>query len=80
MKKKVCNLCKKRFTRQWNLGRHMQDIHHISESCENHMVKQNMKGFLIQILPYLGTNSLGILKPIRLKWIPTKILRDITLL
>ena len=40
MEKKVCNLCKKRFTRQWNLGRHMQDIHHISESCENHMVKQ----------------------------------------
>ena len=40
MEKKVCNLCKKRFTRQWNLGRHMQDIHQISELCENHMVKQ----------------------------------------
>jgi uncharacterized Zn-finger protein len=41
MEKKVCNLCKKRFTRQWNLERHMQDIHHISEYGENNLVKQN---------------------------------------
>jgi hypothetical protein len=52
MEKKVCNLCKKRFTRQWNLERHkqdihhiseyghMQDIHHISEYGKNNLVKQ----------------------------------------
>jgi hypothetical protein len=40
MEKKVCNLCKKRFTRQWNLERHKQNIHHISEYGENNLVKQ----------------------------------------
>src|SRR5215208_4513880 len=40
MENKNCTICKKRFTRQWNLERHMQDIHHISEYGENHMVKQ----------------------------------------
>jgi hypothetical protein len=40
MERKVCNLCKKRFTRQRNLERHMQDIHHISEYGENNLVKQ----------------------------------------
>ena len=40
MEKKICNLCKKRFSRKWNLERHIQDIHHISEYGENDMVKQ----------------------------------------
>lgn len=44
MEKKACNLCNKRFTRQWNLERHIQDIHHISEYGQNDMVKQKYDG------------------------------------
>jgi hypothetical protein len=44
MENKNCTICKKRFTRQWNLERHMQDIHHISEYGENDMVKQKYEG------------------------------------
>lgn len=40
MIKKECKICKKRFTRQWNLERHIRDIHHISEYGENDRVKQ----------------------------------------
>jgi hypothetical protein len=44
MENKNCTICKKRFTRQWNLERHMQDIHHISEYGKNNMVKQKYEG------------------------------------
>ena len=40
MEKKTCNKCKKRFTRQWNLNRHLKDIHNISYSGENDIVKK----------------------------------------
>ena len=40
MKRKICQVCNKRFTRQWNLERHVNDIHYISEYGENDMVKQ----------------------------------------
>jgi len=36
----TCNVCKKKFTRQWNLERHLQDIHMIPEYRENKMVRQ----------------------------------------
>jgi uncharacterized Zn-finger protein len=52
MEKKVCNLCSKRFTRQWNLERHIQDIHHISEYKANAMVKQKYEDSLY---PYHST-------------------------
>jgi hypothetical protein len=53
MEKKACNLCNKRFTRQWNLERHIQDIHHISEYGQNDMVKQKYEG---PPYPYPSTN------------------------
>jgi hypothetical protein len=40
MKKKVCNKCNKRFTRQWNLQRHLKSIQNISEYGKNDNVKQ----------------------------------------
>ena len=40
MERKICQVCHKTFTRQWNLERHVNDIHHISEYGENNMVKQ----------------------------------------
>jgi len=40
MQKKICKECKKRFTRQWNLKRHLKDIHNISDHGENEIVKQ----------------------------------------
>jgi hypothetical protein len=44
MERKICQVCNKRFTRQWNLERHVKDIHHISEYGENDMVKQKYEG------------------------------------
>ncbi|MGH9981820.1 MAG: C2H2-type zinc finger protein [Nitrososphaeraceae archaeon] len=40
MEKKFCNVCKKRFTRQWNLERHLKDIHNISGYHKNDINKQ----------------------------------------
>ena len=40
MERKICQVCNKSFTRQWNLERHVKDIHYISEYGENDMVKQ----------------------------------------
>ena len=40
MNKKECEVCNKMFTRQWNLERHMQDIHQISEYGENERMNQ----------------------------------------
>jgi hypothetical protein len=39
MKKEICNICKKSFTRQWNLHRHLKSIHNISEYGKNNIVK-----------------------------------------
>ncbi|HEX7142622.1 MAG TPA: C2H2-type zinc finger protein [Nitrososphaeraceae archaeon] len=44
MERKVCQVCNKRFTRQWNLERHVKDIHHIFEYGGNDMVKQKYEG------------------------------------
>ena len=41
MKNKRCNKCKKMFTREWNLQRHLKSIHHISDYSKNNLVKQN---------------------------------------
>ena len=40
MVNKTCTVCKKKFTRQWNLERHLKDIHEIYQSRDNDMVKQ----------------------------------------
>jgi hypothetical protein len=40
MKKKLCNKCNKRFTRQWKLQRHLKSIHNISDYGKNDNVKQ----------------------------------------
>jgi hypothetical protein len=34
MKQKKCNLCKKIFTRRWNLERHLQDVHKIYDNTK----------------------------------------------
>lgn len=41
---KVCRICERSFTRQWNLDRHMQDIHHIPKDGENYRIKQKYEG------------------------------------
>jgi hypothetical protein len=40
MKKKLRTKCNKRFTRQWNLQRHLKRIHNISDYGKNDNVKQ----------------------------------------
>jgi hypothetical protein len=40
VEKRQCNKCKKRFTRQWNLQRHLKSIHNISDYGKNDIVKQ----------------------------------------
>jgi hypothetical protein len=40
MKKKLCNKGNKRFTRPWNLQRHLKNIYNISEYGKNDNVKQ----------------------------------------
>ena len=39
MGKEECKVCKKRFTRQWNLQRHLKSIHNISEYGKNNIFK-----------------------------------------
>jgi len=39
-----CQICNKSFTRQWNLDRHKQDIHHIPKDGEHYRVKQKYEG------------------------------------
>ena len=41
MNKKLCNKCIKRFTRQWNLQRHLKSIHNISDCGKNDNVNNN---------------------------------------
>ena len=45
MDKKICKVCKKGFLRQWNLKRHLKDIHKIHEYRENDMVKQKSEAY-----------------------------------
>ena len=40
MEKKICTVCKKLFTRQWNLDRHLKYIHNISDYGENDITKR----------------------------------------
>ena len=40
MVNKTCTVCKKKFTRQWNLERHLKDIHEVYQSRDNDMVMQ----------------------------------------
>lgn len=46
MEKKICTVCKKRFTRQWNLARHLKDIHNISDYGENDVTKRKNDRFM----------------------------------
>jgi hypothetical protein len=39
MRNEECKVCKKRFTRQWNLQRHLKSIHNISDG-KNNLFKQ----------------------------------------
>lgn len=45
MVNKTCTVCKKRFTRQWNLERHLKDIHEIYLYRDNDMIKQNSEPY-----------------------------------
>ncbi len=61
MEKKNCTICKKRFTRQWNLDRHLKDIHNISDYGENDIAKQKYDRFyLFNLYTQLRTSILGI--------------------
>ena len=46
MEKKICTVCKKRFTRQWNVDRHFKDIHNISDYGENDITKRKNDRFM----------------------------------
>lgn len=39
MEKKKCNKCRKRFTRRWNLTRHLKYIHNLSDDGQHDIVK-----------------------------------------
>ena len=39
---KICNLCFKKFTRKWNLARHLDDVHKIHYDLEKDKMKQGI--------------------------------------
>ena len=41
---KVCQICERSFTRQWNLDRHMQGIHNIPTNGEYYRIKPKYEG------------------------------------
>ena len=45
MQEITCTACKKKFTRQWNLERHVQNIHKISEYRGKNMVRQKYEAY-----------------------------------
>jgi hypothetical protein len=42
MQKRKCNKCNKLFTRQWNLERHLQDVHEIYDDTKTEMGNQKI--------------------------------------
>ena len=60
MEKKICTVCKKRFTRQWNLARHLKDIHNISDYVKMILPNKKMIGLCIHLYAQLRTSLLEI--------------------
>ena len=56
MENKICTVCKKRFTRQWNLDRHLKTIHNISNYGENDILNEKMIGLCIHLYTLLRTS------------------------
>ena len=42
----TCYVCKQKFTRQYNMERHLQNIHKISEHQENNMVRRKYEAYI----------------------------------
>jgi hypothetical protein len=58
MKKKICTVCKKRFTRQWNLDRGLKDIHNISDYENDVTKRKNDRSRYSSIYPIKNEPSL----------------------
>ena len=43
MNKYTCSICKRLFTRDWNLKRHIQDVHRIANYAKNDKVNQEIE-------------------------------------
>ena len=41
-KKNVCNICYKKFTRKWNLERHLYDVHEVQDDLRKARIKQEI--------------------------------------
>jgi hypothetical protein len=41
-KKNVCNICYKKFTRKWNLERHLYDVHEVHNGLSKARIKQGI--------------------------------------
>ena len=41
-KKKVCTICYKKFTRKWNLDRHLYDVHDVHDDLRKDRIKQEI--------------------------------------
>lgn len=41
-KKSVCNICYKKFTRKWNLERHLYDVHEVQNDLSKVRIKQEI--------------------------------------
>ena len=63
MEKKICTVCKKRFTRQGNVDRHFKDIHNISDYGENDITKRKNDWSSIHLYTQLRTSVLEIPTP-----------------
>jgi hypothetical protein len=56
MEKKKCHLCKKIYTRRWNLERHLQDVHKIYDNTKKDnkiqklLIIMNCQTILIEIV------------------------------
>lgn len=43
MKKYTCSICKKIFTRDWNLKRHIKDVHRLLDYTKKANINQRIK-------------------------------------